>query len=95
MEEINCLFSNMQMDNDNRSKCIYALKNNDTVLMYRIAEDLKENYILDYNIYPLSIKEDVQQISSVIDLILDYVNIEVNFMLLYDSICRILDVVQN
>ena len=95
MNEINDLFGELALDDDNRSKCLEAIENHDLELMYEIAEDLNKNYMLDYKVYPESTHYNVISIRSLVNLILDSKNIEINFRLLYDHIVAMLDVVQN
>lgn len=95
MNEINELFSELALEDNNRSKCLKAIENHDLVLMYEIAEDLNTNYILDYKVYPELTHNNMKHIPSLVNLILDCKNIEINFKLLYDHICKIMDVVQN
>ena len=97
MEDLNKLLSELSLDiTDNEEKCKYAIKTKDAELMYKIAEDLKLNYVLDFNVYPCIIQSHIQEINKFVDCILEKkYNIEETFNKLYYNICFIYDVLQN
>jgi hypothetical protein len=91
MNTLENMMQKVEIEDDNKAICDRAIDSDNLDLMYRVAEDIHENYCLVASIYPPFCETRIRMISVLVHLILQRSNVRSNFILMCDLIRELTD----